>query len=143
MLQEIVARSLGCDLGVYKHFVGSMHVYETDREAAQQYLNEAVQPRIEMPPMPEGDPWPPIRRLMEVEHRIRSGESVAADNWANEPYWADLIRLIQIFAATGDEELIEILKSAMIFRGYRPYIESRRATRSREQRVSTQPSLEL
>lgn len=27
MLQEILARSLGVNLGVYKHFVGSMHLY--------------------------------------------------------------------------------------------------------------------
>lgn len=34
MLQEIVARDLGVDVGVYKHAVGSLHLYDCNREAA-------------------------------------------------------------------------------------------------------------
>ena len=54
MLQEIVARSLGYELGIYKHFVGSMHLYQFRPENAQRYFEEGVQRTIEMPPMPDG-----------------------------------------------------------------------------------------
>jgi len=40
MLQEIVARSLSMELGTYKHAVGSLHLYDVDTEAAQQFLGE-------------------------------------------------------------------------------------------------------
>ena len=33
MLQEMVARILGAELGHYYHFVGSMHLYDVNREA--------------------------------------------------------------------------------------------------------------
>ena len=141
MIQEIIACSLGCQLGIYKHFVGSMHLYETCREEAEQYLSEAVQPRIEMPPMPEGDPWSPIRRLLDAEHRIRSGEMIDAGRWGVGAYWADLIRLLQIFEATGDEERINALKSEMAFKPYGPYIDSRKMMKPRKPQTPAQPSL--
>jgi len=49
MLQEIVARSIGAELGIYRHFAASMHIYEGEEEdknyikKAELYLNEAVQ----------------------------------------------------------------------------------------------------
>lgn len=131
MLQEIVARSLGYELGIYRHFVGSMHIYEVDRENAQRFINEAIQPRIEMPPMPEGDPWPSIRRLLEAEHCIRNGEAIDADSWGLAPYWADLIRLLQVFGAKGDNERIDDLKSSMAFQRYGPYIDARKTVNRR------------
>jgi thymidylate synthase len=141
MLQEIIARSVERELGSYSHFVGSMHLYEKDRDDAQRYVEEGVQPRIEMPAMPSGDPWPPIGRLLEAERRIRNAEDLDADNWGVAPYWADLIRLLQIFFATGDEAQIDCLKLAMTYSRYRPFIDSRRSMRPLTPRVPTQPSL--
>jgi thymidylate synthase len=126
MLQEIMARSLGLDLGTYRHFVGSMHLYSAHREQVQQYLEEGVQPTNEMSPMPEGDPWPSIRILLEAEHRIRTGAGVDADTFRVDPYWADLIRLLQIFTARGDKNRVDALKAAMASRRYGPYIDSRK-----------------
>lgn len=122
MLQEIVARSLGAEVGPYKHFAGSMHLYRKHFEKAETYLNEAVQPRIEMPAMPLGDPWPAIRKLLEAEYMIRFREEVDADSYGLDPYWADLIRLLQVFGAKGNEEEIEQLKSKMAFNKYAAYI---------------------
>ncbi|RYD41424.1 MAG: thymidylate synthase, partial [Verrucomicrobiaceae bacterium] len=60
MLQEIVARSLGVGLGRYRHFAGSMHLYEDRVGSAEKYLGEGVQSTIAMPQMPVGTPWPAI-----------------------------------------------------------------------------------
>ena len=66
MLQEIIARSIGIELGTYKHAVGSLHLYCANRDKAIQYVSEAVQPTLEisMPEMPRGDPWPSIFRQL-------------------------------------------------------------------------------
>ena len=42
MLQEIFARTLGVHVGVYKHAVGSLHLYDKDRQKANQYLKEGI-----------------------------------------------------------------------------------------------------
>jgi thymidylate synthase len=132
MLQEVVARTLGVELGSYSHFVGSLHLYDDerdgyddDREAAQQYLDEGVQSTILMPPMPSGDPWPSIKKLLDAEYRIRHRVELDANVWGVDDYWTDQIRLLQILAASGDAAKIEALKTKMVFKGYAPYIDGR------------------
>src|SRR5450759_4353018 len=43
MLQEIIARTLGVEMGTYKHAVGSLHLYDKNRNSAQQFLDEGWQ----------------------------------------------------------------------------------------------------
>lgn len=143
MLQEIIARSLGLDIGIYKHFVGSLHLYDTDQDEAQQYLSESIQATVQMPPMPIGDPWPSINKLLDAEYRIREGAALDAAVWNVDHYWADLIRLLQIFAATGDRGKIEALEEKMIFRKYTPYIAGRKAMRPRTIEPHRQLSLDI
>ena len=126
MLQEIIARSLGREVGIYKHFAGSMHLYESNADSVRDYIGEAVQARIEMPPMPQEDPWPSIEKLLEAERQIRSGGEIDAATCGVAPYWADLIRLLKIFAARDDSTRIDALKSAMSFKRYGSYIAARR-----------------
>ena len=54
MIQEIMARILGHELGTYTQFVGSLHLYDSDLQLSRQYLEEGWQPtqRVAMPPMP-------------------------------------------------------------------------------------------
>ena len=125
MLQEIVARSLKCDVGEYYHFAGSLHLYEKDRAGAQQFMAEKYQQRIEMPSMPLGDPWRSIDTVLEAERQIKRGEFLDAASLDLEPYWADLVRLLQVFAATGQESRISDLKAAMHWKRYASYINNR------------------
>jgi thymidylate synthase len=124
MLQEIVARALGREIGCYRHFVGSMHLYDKHRADAQNLVNEGYQARIPMPPIPMGDPWPSIRSVLTAEERIRAGEIFDANLPGLDPYWSDLIRMLQIFNSTDDQR-IEKLRDSMSFHRYRPYISSR------------------
>ncbi len=48
-----------------------------------------------MPPMPAGDPWPAVERLLKAERTIRQGKQPNLDD--PDPYWADLVRLLQVF----------------------------------------------
>jgi len=124
MLQEIVARALKREPGSYRHFVGSMHLYDADRAHAELLIEEGFQSRIEMPPMPIGDPWPAISTILDAEARIRGGASFDASSLGLNPYWADLVRLLQIFY-TRDDQYIEALRCGMSFARYRLYISTR------------------
>lgn len=100
MLQEIIARTLGLELGTYSHAVGSLHLYENDIANAQRYLKEGWYSKIPMEPLPRGDPWPHIRKVLQAEARIRNGGRVDLNRLLLPPYWADFVRLLQIFQHT-------------------------------------------
>ena len=129
MLQEILARSLSLELGTYKHFVGSLHLYDCDKKAALQFLREGWQStEMSMPPMPVEDPWLAIKSLLNAEATIRNGDpfNSAELNDLNS-YWADLIRLLQVLRCSkntdtnGIEELCRSMSSPI----YRPFIDNK------------------
>jgi thymidylate synthase len=99
MIQEMMARRLGTDMGEYLQYVGSMHVYESKLDAMAEYVEEGVQQTIEMPPMPAGDPFELVDQLRQIEQRLRAGEELDASKETANSYWADIIRLLQVFWA--------------------------------------------
>lgn len=127
LLQEIVARTLSVDVGTYKHAVGSLHLYVEDLEVVQRFLNEGLQPTIDvaMPEMPRGDPWPAIDLLLKAESAIRA-TGTYNDGILGEvdPYWADLVRLLQVFGCKQrkDWDKIRKLRDDMFSRVYLPFV---------------------
>jgi thymidylate synthase len=148
MLQEIIARSIGAELGTYRHFVGSMHIYEhqdeqkNDVAKAVLYLGEALQGRIEMPEMPVGDPWPALETIRKVEPLIRAGTDVNVECTTHniDPYWADLVRLLLVFAARGDDARIDAIKSTLVFKKYSTYIQARKGLTPRKAKAPAKRS---
>jgi len=132
MLQEILARTLGKEVGLYKHVVGSLHLYESDVRGARKYMAEGWQPTVSMPPMPNGDPWHSIDKLLGAEKRIRNGYDVNVASLKLDPYWSDLIRLLQIFrfSKDGSGRRIPSVKRKMSTEVYNPYIEKRQVART-------------
>ncbi len=127
MLQEIVARKLSVEIGTYKHAVGSLHLYDSKCGAAQQFLDEGWQStEMAMPSMPTGDPWPGIESLLKAESGLRERCQLdeASLNDLN-PYWADLVRLLQVFRHYKDKNVEEIraLCERMFSDFYRPFID--------------------
>lgn len=130
MLQEIIAATLSASLGTYTHFAGSLHLYDDKRKAAENFLDEGWQPtKIEMPPMPAGDPWPAIHTLVEVEEKIRLAEGpvLDADLTQLDVYWADIVRLLQIFKCwkLKDFGAIAELRRSVTAAAYHSYIDSK------------------
>jgi thymidylate synthase len=129
MLQEIMARTLGVELGTYNHAVGSLHLYERHRDSAQQYLKEGWQSTtVVMPPMPVIDPWESIHKVIKAERAIRKGNLVASYDPTLDPYWMDIVRLLQVYWHFKRDEAQEIaqLKSQMSVNVYDSYIEDKK-----------------
>lgn len=154
MIQEIVARSLDVELGEYTHAVGSLHLYDRIddkdvRRDAQQFLEEGWQQSKPMPAMPFGDPWPAVSTVVKAEPGIRrTGKPTKAVSLAQlDPYWMDLLRLLQVHwhgrLHRADE--IKSLKKQMASKIYDPYIDHRlvRATTARSKPRQTELFPEL
>jgi thymidylate synthase len=123
-LQEIVARTVGAELGRYWHAATSLHLYDEDKPKVQRFLKEGWQAtNMPMPDMPIGDPWPHIRMVLDAEAQIRQKKKIQADDLRLPHYWTDLVRILQIFAS--DARTIPVLKTLMHSNIYDTYIEKR------------------
>lgn len=128
MLQEIIARSLNVELGVYKHFVGSLHLYKESINNAKQFLNEGYQEtKWAMPSMPKGDPWRNINKIIKFENDIRKNYTIPIEDLSLDPYWSDLATLLKIYSIFKNKkyELIEDEKSKIKNQIYVMFIDKR------------------
>lgn len=126
MLQELVARSVGMEVGEYKHCVGSLHLYEDQRAGAAQYLAEGFQSHSEMPPMPNGNPWASIDELKTYEQSLRlGGNDFPSSSW--EPYWQNLGALLAAYRASKDRNLptLQELKERLRPTVFKMFVEAR------------------
>lgn len=128
LLQEIIARTLGFEIGKYSHAVGSLHLYSDNIAQCEQYLDEGYQStQITMPAMPIGDPWDSISLLSQYESKIRLKEEIDFSSLSLDHYWIDLIKLLQIHTEfkCNNSDAIVTLKSSMQNKIYDTYIDSK------------------
>jgi len=91
MIQELIARSLGVQIGDYHHFATSLHLYEQDVKKVSSYLDEGFQnPTFAMPKMPTGCQRENLHYFLEVERLIRNGDITKAAQIRLPDYWRDL-----------------------------------------------------
>jgi thymidylate synthase len=131
MLQELIARKLEVEIGSYKHTVGSLHLYEENFDSAKQFMNEGWQStKTEMPDMPTGNPQPSLDLTLELEATIRiDGVCDPANLKRLDPYWADLVRLLQVYRCKkySDSQTIDtirMIRREMSFPVYYPFIDN-------------------
>ncbi len=101
MIHELVARSVGAQLGQYIHVAGSLHLYDDDAEHARRFLGEGYFGTNEMPPMPDADPMDAVDEILAVEAQLRAGADPLSVPLPSNPYWADLARLLVAFELEG------------------------------------------
>jgi thymidylate synthase len=97
MIQEIVARAVGAEVGQYIHAVGSLHLYDSNLTQAERFLSEGFFATNEMPPMPQGDPMQGVEEILGTEEVLRRGVAPLSVKLPSIPYWADLARLLVVF----------------------------------------------
>ena len=124
MFQELVARKLGAQLGVYKHSVGSLHLYDEDIDKAKEFLREGWQSNVPMPSMPQGDNCQQVRKTLKAEALIRKSGGVP-DTGTLSDYWKDIVTLLRIFKAykTKQADSISTLKDQITSNVFNTYIE--------------------
>jgi thymidylate synthase len=130
MIQELIARKVGAELGSYVHVVGSMHLYEPQIEEARAFLGEGWQSTIPMPAMPSGDPSEGIKWLLTVEQQLREGsDPLRVALRGPDPYWSDLACLLAIFALTKQKRLgqTQALQATLTSEVYDLYVTDRLA----------------
>ncbi|MBA4492986.1 thymidylate synthase [Paenactinomyces guangxiensis] len=111
MLQEVMSRELGLEMGPYSHFAGSMHIYDRHLPMAEDILCTSAYESCEMAEMPT-DPWPSLRKLLEIEESFRLHGVV--DGTLQEPYWQHFVNILQAHSAwrRGDEQqLVSMMKT--------------------------------
>ncbi|QXG75287.1 thymidylate synthase [Modestobacter sp. L9-4] len=125
MIQEIVARSLGIEVGTYTHMVGSLHLYAKDLGRAKLFLQEGFHDTLGvMPAMPGGDPWPAIKELLLAERAARSGAALSP-SLDDLPYWKDLALLLQAYAVRDSVDGLEALRDQFSTDAYWTYLRAR------------------
>lgn len=139
-IQEIVARSIGLDIGKYSHFVGSLHLYDKDEPRARKYLDEGFQTPVSMPHMPKGDPSASLAWLLKTEESIRMGNP-EYDEPNIESYWLDLARLLRIKMLYDHQKMRQLIKTKdeMASPAYNTFIRGRQV--ALERKLEIQPSL--
>lgn len=111
MIQEFVARCLGVEVGTYKHFVGSLHLYEKNFDEAKRFVKEGYQStRQHMAPMPAGNPRPAIAALIGHESQARSNGADSGLLNSFDPYWQDLGKLL-LFHSAKKRQAVAVAKS--------------------------------
>jgi thymidylate synthase len=127
MLQEILARDLGVELGTYKHAVGSLHLYTQNIGPAKRFLKEGWQStEAIMPAMPSGDPWPSIATVLKAEAAIRNADSLDENEVGSlPPYWIDLLCLLQVFKCKTERNRpgIERIRGKISCELYLPFVD--------------------
>lgn len=124
MLQELLARSAGLEVGSYIHQVGSFHLYDKDRLKAEKYLERGIPDTVPMDAMPEGDPQAGLDWLFNAERSSRIGQP-APDASGIDPYWQDLARLLQVrtLRKAKDRASLRAILDTMHSKAFRTFIQ--------------------
>jgi thymidylate synthase len=130
LIQEIMACELNVDLGSYRHMVGSLHYYLADLPKIRQFLAEGWQDKADMPQIPKNSVTESLTRLLELEEHIRMEHNVELDLHGLEPYWLDLVTLLQAYRLVksqdpGKLDKYKDLSSRLVYDVYKQYIEKR------------------
>lgn len=121
MLQEMIARRVGVEMGMYTHFVTSMHLYLDDFPKAKQFQSEGFMPSDPvMQAMPIENFDASILKLLSLERKIRLGEICEQNDISSlHPYWQDLVHILKIYSVfkniklAREERIAQILQIAL------------------------------
>jgi thymidylate synthase len=126
MLQEIVAREIGVEVGRYIHLAGSLHLYDEDLAGAKRFLAEGWQSTTDpMPSMPAGTQTDHVRALLQAEEQLRRGALYSDLQLPSDPYWADLVRVLALFMARNrrhDEDEAQLVIDAFVNQAFSEFV---------------------
>lgn len=125
MLQELLSQILSVKLGIYRHSVASMHLYEEHFEKANLFIKEGLQDYRPMPPLiKDSDQIEQIEMLLGIERKIRNGIAVSMDINNLDTFWSDWARILLIKKLVSKKDLMTLraVKQQMQSKVYETYI---------------------
>jgi thymidylate synthase len=107
MLQELIARSISVEVGIYRHCVGSLHIYDVDLQIARDLIAEGWHQTVgaATAPMPQGDPWPTVRNVLIAERAFRIDKRTEPWPSVGSKYWDELIWLLEMLRHIKEKDL--------------------------------------
>lgn len=99
MLQEMLANELGLELGSYRHFVGSLHIYEKNYQDIRKCCDGTLFPPMPMAAMSRLDT---VQReiLLDIEEKLRLCQPFTRDEIERlDPYWRQFVIILMHKAA--------------------------------------------
>lgn len=126
MIQEIISKELGCELGSYTHNVGSLHYYVEKEEKINEYLDEGFQSHLfSLMPKMTGHPIESLSILMKIEKKLREGFEVDIADYQLDNYWHDIALLLKCFSLSKKGFKDEFLKTKedFIYQIFKDYTE--------------------
>jgi thymidylate synthase len=112
-LQELLARELGLGVGEYVHFVGSLHVYDSDGDRVRAVLADPASlaaPAHRFPAMPEGDNWPYVREVLRYEESLRQNKyrlNPDTGSLGLPDYWTQVLLLLELYRRHRYDEPVD------------------------------------
>lgn len=106
LMQELMARQLGLEVGLYHHNAGSMHSYDADNRRIRRVLREmgevgSTPLPFQFPRMPPGDNWVWLRKILEYERKLRLGQIKLTTEDVERsdlpPYWQQVLMLLGFY----------------------------------------------
>ena len=125
MIQELMACRLGAEVGVYKHAVGSLHLYADRINDAKCYVGEGWQRQLSMPKMGSNNIDVQTNNFIEKEQQIKNGTKYENIDFIAEPYWNDILILLEAFRIknTKDAASLNGLKESLQNDIYKVYLD--------------------
>lgn len=106
-LQELLAVSLGLELGRYHHIASSLHIYQRHVALASRVLEFGQHEQFLMPPMQNPEMLP---IFLAMERGIRT-DKPRSSNANVSAYWQDLVEVLRLFRKSRDIGWPSILES--------------------------------
>ena len=97
MLQEMMAVELNLDIGPYHHFVGSLHIYDSNLPSSREIV--AARPSISQP-MPRMLTTTDIGEFLRGEQQTRDPTAIEFSHRTADKYWNQLLDVLRYCNAT-------------------------------------------
>jgi thymidylate synthase len=108
MLQELLAKELKIEVGVYNHLVGSLHIYEKHFDLANKILDKRDYINFQMPELNNTDE---LFHFLELEQQIRLGYLSSIQELEKKRinnYWKNLLQILMIYRKRKLKENISL-----------------------------------
>jgi thymidylate synthase len=106
-LQELLALTLGFDLGSYHHFASSLHIYQKHLALASRVVESGLPEQFSMRPMQDPEM---LKTFLALERDIRM-DNRSSPTASTSAYWQSLVEVLWLFRKSRESGWSSALES--------------------------------